>query len=489
MLMTYLGTSETYGHGVLIPFISAWLVWRKRDDIRRIKPETSNVGFVSLAACCFAWMLGTFASVNVVIYLSIVGMIVSVVIAIAGRKIASLIAFPLGFLFLMLPIYGPLNPPLMDYTAKVTIWAVRASGVPVHGEGLSFSLPTGNWSVIEECSGLHYLLAAVVLGALFAYLNFKTWTRRFIFLSVTLSFGVVANWIRAYLIVMLGHLTEMRWGIGLDHYIYGWVCFGITIFFVFALGARWRDADLVPNPTNGVSHQPQSNSTPSTIGRELGFQFRDLATPLVAITMLAATPLIARHFQAVDINADALAAVNANIGPVSKGTLELQPNYQGARASFQGEVRDGTGTEVFVAYFASQKEGHEMVAYGNGVVAGEDSLWRVLSFSDRTFVADGKLAPVREWHLRKGSSDRLVWSWFTVGEKQVSSELLSKAIIAWTMLTGRGDQSVVSVVSTPLPSLPGGKAGFEASEGINVARSRLESAAQPIVKGLQTLAH
>jgi exosortase len=99
MLLTYLGSSETYGHGVLIPFISLWLVWRKRDEIRQIKPETSWFGFFSLSVCCFGWLLGKLASVNILTYLSIVGMIVSVVIAIAGRKIARLIAFPFSFPF------------------------------------------------------------------------------------------------------------------------------------------------------------------------------------------------------------------------------------------------------------------------------------------------------------------------------------------------------------------------------------------------------
>ena len=488
MLLTYLGSSETYGHGVLIPFISLWLVWRKRDEIRQIKPETSWLGFFSLSVCCFGWFLGKLASVNILIYLSIVGMIVSVVLAIAGRKIARLIAFPLCFPFLMLPIYGPLNPPLMDYTARVTIWAVRASGVPVHSEGLNFTLPTGNWSVIDECSGLHYLLAAMVLGALFAYLNFKSWYRRLLFLAVTLSFGVVANWIRAYLIVMLGHLSEMRWGIGLDHYIYGWVCFGVTIFFVFALGARWRDVDLDSNQAAGTSNRNRSNASVSTPGSEFRLQLRDVTPVLVAVIMLFATLLIADRIQTVDVKADALKVVASEIRLVRTGPLDLQPQYKGSRSTVQGTIVDSAGTEVFVAYFAAQNAGNEMVAYGNGVVAGEDNLWRVLSVSDRPLVYGGKSGTVREWRLRKGSSERLVWSWFTIGEKRISSEPLSKVLIAWAMLTGRGDHSVVSVVSTPIPTPVDGKVSFELSDEAKEARSGLERAARPIIKGLQAVA-
>ena len=201
--------------------------------------------------------------------------------------------------------------------------------------------------------------------------------------------------------------------------------------------------------------------------------------------MLAATPLIAHHFQAVDINADALNNVIAEIGPIKKGPLNLEPKYQGARSTVQGV--DSSGTEVFVAYFAAQKVGFEMVAYGNGVVAGDDSEWRVLSSSGRSIVIDGKQAVFREWRMRKGSVERLAWSWFTVGEKQVSNEILSKGLIAWTMLTGRGDQSVVSVVSTQVSVGPGGIGNSELSEGVNDARSRLERAARPIIKGLKTL--
>jgi EpsI family protein len=323
---------------------------------------------------------------------------------------------------------------------------------------------------------------------LFAYLNFKTWTRRLIFLAVTLSFGVVANWIRAYLIVMLGHVTEMRWGIGLDHYIYGWVCFGITIFFVFALGARWRDVEPASAASVGVFSQLHTNSSTRVSGKGYRFNLRDVAPLLVAIIMLAVTPLVTHHFQSVTINASALKDVVSEIGPVSTGSLDLQPDYQGARSTFQGAIVDGAGTEVFVAYFAAQKTGNEMVAYGNGVVAREGNLWRVLSSRDRSFTYNGKPILVRELRLRKGSSDRLAWSWFTVGEKQVSSALYSKGLIAWAMLAGRGDHSVVSVVSTPMPTIQDVNGSVELSAEVKDARIRLEKAAGPVLKGLQSLA-
>ena len=59
---------------------------------------------------------------------------------------------------------------------------------------------------------------------------------------VALVVPLVANWLRAYIIVMLGHLSGNKIATGVDHLIYGWVFFGIVIMVMFMIGARWSRA-------------------------------------------------------------------------------------------------------------------------------------------------------------------------------------------------------------------------------------------------------
>jgi exosortase A len=476
--------SETYGHGFLIAPISLWLIWRKRDQLRDSAIKASWSGLLAVAVCCFAWIVGVLAGVNVLIYAAIVGMVVSTVIAVAGWDFASKIAFPLGFLFFMVPAGDPINPLLMEYTARMTIWAVRATGIPVFREGLNFTLPTGSWSVVEACSGLRYVVAAAVLGSLFAYLNFSSWIRRAVFFAAALVVAVIANWMRAYLIVMVGHLSNMRWGVGDDHVVYGWVFFGLTMFILFAMGSRWHDETRVvtsgpDKTTTGSGLEPRhfGNGSP-------GFDLRALYVLLPLIALLALTPSLVQELQRVAVKTDVFASLNKKFNQLDASGLTLQPKFDGARSTLQGGLSDAARTEVFIAYFADQRDGNEMIAYGNGVFTESDRSWKILNRTDRTVSVNGNDFRVREWQVSNNTQQRLVWSWFTIGDHRVSSEYQAKALTAWMSLIGKGDHSAVSVISTIVAAGPSGTPDANSEKNLMDARSRLESVNRSILEEL-----
>ena len=86
--------------------------------------------------------------------------------ALFGWAVTREIAFPLGFLFFAVPIGEFLVPTMIDYTADFTVAALRLTGIPVYREGNDFVIPSGNWSVVDACSGVRYLIASVMVGHL-----------------------------------------------------------------------------------------------------------------------------------------------------------------------------------------------------------------------------------------------------------------------------------------------------------------------------------
>ena len=56
------------------------------------------------------------------------------------------------------------------------------------------------------------------------------------FVAASILVPIVANWLRAYMIVMIGHLSNNKLAVGVDHIIYGWVFFGIVMLLLF-----WSD--------------------------------------------------------------------------------------------------------------------------------------------------------------------------------------------------------------------------------------------------------
>ena len=155
--------------------------------------------------------------------------------------------FPLAFLFFAVPFGEALVPKLMDWTADFTVAAVKLSGVPVYREGTHFVIPSGQWSVIEACSGIKFLIASLMGGSLYAWLMYRSPGRRLAFIGASIVVPLLANWLRAYAIVMMGHLSNNRLMTNDDHIVFGWVLFGAIMLLMYWWGARWRE-DGRPEP-------------------------------------------------------------------------------------------------------------------------------------------------------------------------------------------------------------------------------------------------
>ena len=233
--------SDTFAHAFLVPPIALWLVWRQREALAREQPRPAAWVLLPMAGAALLWLLGDLASVNAVTQLASVALLVLAVPAVLGARVARVILFPLGFLFFAVPIGEFLMPRLMAWTADFTVLALRASGIPVFREGMQFVIPSGNWSVVEACSGVRYLIASFMVGTLFAYLNYRSMARRWVFVGIAIAVPIVANWVRAYLIVLLGHASNNTVAVGADHLVYGWLFFGLVIGVMFAIGAIWSE--------------------------------------------------------------------------------------------------------------------------------------------------------------------------------------------------------------------------------------------------------
>jgi len=214
--------SDTFMHGFIVPPITLWLIWRIRNNIALLTPRPNAWVLLMLAATGFVWLLGELATVGTLSQFALITMLVLSVPAVLGFQVAKRITFPLAYLFFAVPFGEFALPQMMEWTANFTILGLRLSGIPVYREGLQFVIPSGSWSVVEACSGVRYIIASLTVGTLFAYLSYHSFKRRLIFICVAFIVPLIANWVRAYMIVMIGHLSGNKLAVGVDHLIYGW---------------------------------------------------------------------------------------------------------------------------------------------------------------------------------------------------------------------------------------------------------------------------
>jgi EpsI family protein len=332
-------------------------------------------------------------------------------------------------------------PRLMDWTADFTVAALRLSGIPVYREGTFFAIPSGQWSVVEACSGLRYLIASVTVGALYAYLTYRQWYKRAAFIVLSIAVPIAANLVRAYMIVMIGHLSGMKLAVGIDHLLYGWLFFGVVIGLLFWMGSFWRDA-ATPAAEGNRFHAMRQASRPALAG-----------AALAAVALASGWPLYARHLDRVEAAPVALVVPAAVAGwsPEAASSLEWRPHFPGASASALAVYRNGErSVALYLAHYRNQRHGAELVSSQNHVAGGKEPPWSSVGEALHT---EERLT-MRQTRLRSAGQRLLVWDWYRVGEHDVSNPYVAKALLARDKLLGRGDDSTAIVLAAPYDGRP-----------------------------------
>jgi exosortase len=220
-----------YSHGFVIAPLAVYFAWERRRKLARAPIAPSWWGVVPLALGSLAFAIGRLGvelmSMRVGFVLTLMGM----VLLILGRPIFRILAFPLFFLFLMVPLPGSLLNiiafPLQLLAADLAVSTLHLFGMPVLREGNIIHLPETQLFVAEACSGLRSLMALGTLGVVFAYFFRKTWGERLVLMASTLPIAVIVNAFRVMLTAALTYRFGKGMAEGVIHTTEG--------FFTFAL--------------------------------------------------------------------------------------------------------------------------------------------------------------------------------------------------------------------------------------------------------------
>jgi exosortase A len=438
--------SDTFAHGFVVAPIAAYLAWRDRATFAQLPIRPYPPALLGLVAAGGAWLVGEAASALALSQFAVVAMVPFLVWAMLGSAVARAAAFPLAFLLFMVPFGDFLVPTLIDWTADFTIAAIKATGVPVFREGNHFQIPTGRWSVVEACSGIRYLIASMMVGCLYAYLTYRSLRRRLLFVGFSILVPIIANWLRAYMIVMIGHVSGNKLAVGVDHIIYGWLFFGVVMAIMFFVGSRWReDLDEQPAPPRPAIAAPGWRPDARFIG-----------TAVVALVVVSMwKPVNAMLESANGAHGGALAAVEAGGGwaPESRLVSSWHPEFRNPTFEHhQTFVKDGRRVGLYLGYYRKQSQESELVSSQNQLVNSTNNRWFKAAGGHRDAALGGE--PVRLGTAELvGDGMRLqAWHWYWINGRLTSSDHVAKLYTALDRLTGRGDDSAVIVVYTTMTS-------------------------------------
>lgn len=448
--------SQTFAHGFLVMPISVWLIWREKEAYSFLAVRPQPYALIPVVLFGAMWLLAHMVDVLVLEQLAFVAILVTGIWAVIGNAMAARAAFPLLFLFLAVPMGSELIPPLMELTATSTEYLVRASGVPLYREGMYLYLPTGTWSVIAECSGVRYLIASFTLGLIYAYLTYRSLKRRLLFVIASILVPIAANSLRAYGVVMMGHLSDMRLGVGVDHLVYGWGFFGLVMVILFWVGGFWQEDSA-----------PDRNAEAGTVSGRDAAPISFVVVAGIALISAAVWPLTT----AWTLDRDALTGPLQPLSmPQPEGTWRpvggiddfWHPDVTGADREIDQFYSAEQPVALFLRQFVTQVQGAELVASVEPWRPEPRQLWRVVA-QQRVALDLASLGAVEEVQMRYRGTKYLVWSWYHIAGRNVANPYVAKFLEAQQkLLQGRRTGTRI-FVATPIHE-----------EAISEARSLLE---------------
>lgn len=370
-LATIWWTNTTFGHCLFIPPVVGWLVWNRRVELARLSPTGWWPGLLPVAGGAFLWLLGDAAGLALFRHLALVALLWGAVAATLGPNVTRGLLFPLGYLLFAVPFGDELEGPLQTVTVWMTMHLLALAGVPAQVEGVLITIPNGWFEVAEACSGSKFVIAMSAFGVLVAHLCYRRWSRRIAFLAAALVVPVVANGLRAFGTIYAAHLTSVEAATGFDHIVFGWVFFGLVMAATLAIGWRWFDRD---------PDEPAFDPAALQVIPRLAGDAR-LTAPAAAAIVLAAfawSALIAARADPLPPS-PRLPDVPGWTRIAAAATPRWIPNYPGADRFAIARYRDGDGrtVDVAVAIYASQREGRELVAFGQGAIRQNDRWVRI----------------------------------------------------------------------------------------------------------------
>ena len=231
---------SNYSHGFLIPLVSLYLIWSKRDELAATPTTISSGGLVLVVVGIMMFIFGNSASEYFSVRLSFVIVLAGLVRYLFGRQITGKIWFELTFLIFMIPIpyviYYTATFPMQLLASKVTAAILSLIGLDVVRQGNILHIPGYSLEVAEACSGMRSLVSLLALGALYAHMTQPNAARKIILFLSTIPLAIAANVFRVFATTIMAAIVGDEVAQEPLHTIFGMSVFVIAFIGLFIFG-------------------------------------------------------------------------------------------------------------------------------------------------------------------------------------------------------------------------------------------------------------
>ena len=216
-LINYAAGSQLYSYILLVPFVSAYLLYLRRDQLPKTLVTDLPLAVVSLAASLGVLVLIYWLdfvrqrpSDNdrlALLTLSFLCCLATGGFFFFGRGWMRAAAFPLAYLIFIVPMPDAMADALETASkyasAEVANLLFHLSSTPFLRAGLIFQLPNITIEVAQECSGIRSSWVLLMTSILAANLFLKTPWRRLALVAFVIPLAILRNGFRILVIGLL----------------------------------------------------------------------------------------------------------------------------------------------------------------------------------------------------------------------------------------------------------------------------------------------
>ena len=458
-----------YSHGLVIPLLSAFLIWRQREQLRGLPFTGSWRGLWLIALGLVLRIIGAATTMHTFEHYAFLLVLYGLVLSLTGPVIFRRLWMPLVMLLFAVPLPSFFNNSLSLHlqllSSELGVRVIRAAGVSVLLEGNIIDLGSYQLEVAEACSGLRYLFPLMTLSFLIAYLfNGPTWKRAIIFLS-SIPVTVLMNSLR---IGFIG-ITVDRWGSsmaeGALHDFEGWLVFMLStaavVLTAYGLSRVGRPKlpwsqvfSFVPPGAAGGASAPAATTSPNSP-----------MTQAVPRPFMAAAVLVL-----IGAAADAAVPPPTLTFPARASFAEFPTeigDWVGKRDALQGiyldvlnlddyvlanfSENDGPPVNFYSAYYQSQ-DGTRAIHSPHDCIPGGG--WEIVKLEQRMLPATPTTSAfsVNRAIVQLGTHRQVVYYWFDERGREMTNEYVARWYLFWDAVTRhRTDGALVRFVATVPP--------------------------------------
>lgn len=231
-LFTTIWSTDEQGHGPIVLGVVVWLLYQKREVFKaeQLSVPRPGVAYVLLVLSCLFYIVARSQGIKSVETATAIGYVSGAMLLMQGTKGLRAIAFPLFFMFFMIPlpsvIVDTLTQPMKLAVSYVTEWVLFNAGYPISRSGVILQVGHYQLLVADACAGLHTLFTLEALGLLYLNLvRYASLLRNVVLAILIVPISFAANVIRVVVLTLITYHFGDEAGQGFLHGFAGMVLF------------------------------------------------------------------------------------------------------------------------------------------------------------------------------------------------------------------------------------------------------------------------